>query len=165
MIQEFEKSSNNKFNVNERYNTAGQALHPPPTAVFRGKPWDIKPFDSSLARPCPCKHVRGLAPFGNKYLYEDGKIIGWYRYSVWPREENNNRVVRKLQFLNNSNVNAHISIRNSFNIPNTALKRISLFIHFVYIRRTKGSLNVPKTGLIRNLANHPLTTFPIAYNG
>jgi phage regulator Rha-like protein len=26
----------------------------------------IKPFGSSLARPCPCKHGRGLAPFVNK---------------------------------------------------------------------------------------------------
>jgi putative PIN family toxin of toxin-antitoxin system len=30
-------------------NTAGQTLHPPPTAVFRGKPRSIKPFDD-----CAC---------------------------------------------------------------------------------------------------------------
>jgi len=50
---------------NKRYNTAGQALHPPPTAAFRGKPRGIKPFVSSLARSCPCKHGRDLAPFVN----------------------------------------------------------------------------------------------------
>ena len=38
-------------------NTAGQALHPLPAAAFRGKPRGIKPFVSSLARSCPCKHV------------------------------------------------------------------------------------------------------------
>lgn len=25
----------------------------------------------------------------NKYLRDDGNIIGWYRYSTWPREESN----------------------------------------------------------------------------
>jgi hypothetical protein len=46
-------------------NTAGQALQPPPGG-FRGKPRGIKPFVSSLARSCPCKHGRDLAPFVNK---------------------------------------------------------------------------------------------------
>jgi ATP-dependent helicase/nuclease subunit A len=51
---------------NKRYNTAGQALHPRPAAAFRGKPRGIKPFGSSLARSCACKHARDLAPFVNK---------------------------------------------------------------------------------------------------
>jgi hypothetical protein len=46
-------------------NTAGQALRPPPGG-FRGKPRGIEPFGSSLARSCPCKHGRDLAPFVNK---------------------------------------------------------------------------------------------------
>jgi hypothetical protein len=49
-------------------NTAGQALHPP-LGGFRGKPRGIKPFVSSLARSCPCKHGRDLAPFVNKKMY------------------------------------------------------------------------------------------------
>jgi hypothetical protein len=51
---------------NKGYYTAGQALHPPPMAAFRGKPRGIKPFVSSLARSCPCKHGRDLALFVNK---------------------------------------------------------------------------------------------------
>jgi hypothetical protein len=51
---------------NKRYNTAGQALLPLPVAAFRGKPRGIKPFGSSLARSCACKHARDLAPFVNK---------------------------------------------------------------------------------------------------
>jgi hypothetical protein len=51
--------------INEGYHTAGQALHPLPAAAFRGKPQGIKPFVSSLAQPCPCKHGHGLAPFVN----------------------------------------------------------------------------------------------------
>jgi hypothetical protein len=30
--------------LNKRYYTAGQALHPPPSAAFRGKPRGIKPY-------------------------------------------------------------------------------------------------------------------------
>jgi hypothetical protein len=53
-------------------NTAGQALHQKqirdlrPPDGFRGKPRGIKPFGSSLARSCPCKHGRDLVPFVNK---------------------------------------------------------------------------------------------------
>jgi len=43
-------------NLIKGINTAGQALHPSPTATFRGKPRGINPFVSSLARSCPCKH-------------------------------------------------------------------------------------------------------------
>jgi L-amino acid N-acyltransferase YncA len=28
----------------------------------------------------------------NKYLYENNQIIGWYRYSTWPREESNKTI-------------------------------------------------------------------------
>jgi len=54
MIQEFEKSSNYKFDV-------------------------------------------------NKYLYENDKIVGWYRYSAWPREENNKTNAHTLDIVINSN--------------------------------------------------------------
>jgi hypothetical protein len=41
---------------------------PAPAACggLRGKPRGIKPFGSSLARSCPCKHGRDLAPFVNQ---------------------------------------------------------------------------------------------------
>jgi hypothetical protein len=50
---------------NKRYYTAGQALHPPPAAAVCGKPQGIKPFLSSFAQSCPCKHGRDFAPFVN----------------------------------------------------------------------------------------------------
>ena len=28
----------------------------------------------------------------NKYLFENNQIIGWYRYSTWPREESNKTI-------------------------------------------------------------------------
>ncbi|MDR1095380.1 MAG: hypothetical protein LBL31_03225, partial [Spirochaetaceae bacterium] len=37
---------------------------------FRGKPRGIKPFVSSLAQSCPCKHGRDFAPFVNKITRE-----------------------------------------------------------------------------------------------
>jgi len=37
----------------------------------------------------------------NKYLYEDGKIIGWYRYSAWPRKENNKENAHALDIVIN----------------------------------------------------------------
>jgi hypothetical protein len=44
---------------NKGYNTAGQALHPPPgRAAFNGQPRGLKPFVSSFARSCACKHAR-----------------------------------------------------------------------------------------------------------
>jgi hypothetical protein len=62
---------------NKGFNTAGQALHgsclrnnPKPAAAFRSKLRGIKPFVSSLARSCPCKHGRDLAPFVNKIKKE-----------------------------------------------------------------------------------------------
>jgi L-amino acid N-acyltransferase YncA len=39
----------------------------------------------------------------NKYLYENDKIIGWYRYSAWPREENNKSDAHILDIVLNSN--------------------------------------------------------------
>jgi hypothetical protein len=84
--------------LNERYNTAGQALQALPAAAFHGKPRGIIPFGSSLARSCPCKHDRDLAPFVSedvtikkedtdtingsmKYFANDYKSIHWK--NVW----------------------------------------------------------------------------------
>ncbi|MDR2719068.1 MAG: DUF86 domain-containing protein [Treponema sp.] len=53
---------------NKGYYTAGQSPAPAAYGGFRGKPRGIKPFGSSLARSCPCKHGRDLASFVNKLL-------------------------------------------------------------------------------------------------
>jgi uncharacterized membrane protein YbaN (DUF454 family) len=64
---------------NKRYNTAGQALHPPPAAAFRGKPRGIIPFGSSLAQSCPCKHGRDFAPFVNNNYKKIGTSESLYQ--------------------------------------------------------------------------------------
>ena len=37
----------------------------------------------------------------NKYLYNGNQIIGWYRYSVWPRKEDNKTDVHTLDIVVN----------------------------------------------------------------
>ena len=58
-----EERFKNKTHDNKRYYTAASNLRF--DAAFRGKPQGIKPFVSSLARSCPRKRGRDLAPFVN----------------------------------------------------------------------------------------------------
>jgi L-amino acid N-acyltransferase YncA len=37
----------------------------------------------------------------NKFLYDNDKIIGWYRYSAWPREEKNKENAHTLDIVIN----------------------------------------------------------------
>jgi len=82
-----------KNNIDKRYNTAGQALHPAPAAPSAAEPQGIIPFGSSLARSCPCKHGRDLAPFVNKGFPLDLEAIkftacnGFYRRDLFPEDE------------------------------------------------------------------------------